>query len=118
VASTFLRTIRRLLVDEDDDGTTLVLCAGVPEAWVRDPPGIRVHGLPTRYGTLDLTVCAEDDSVRFTFGSRPAPPGGIVIESPLARTLRDVVIDGHVRAADDARRVRLRELPTELVLRY
>ena len=85
---------------------------------MRDPPGIRVYGLPTLYGTLDFTVCAAGDSVRFTFGSRPASPGGIVVESPLARTPRDVVIDGHVRPADDAGRIRLRELPAELVLRY
>ncbi len=117
VASTYLRTVRRLLVDEGGEDA-LVLAAGVPEVWIREPPGVRVSGLPTRHGTLDFTICAAGECVRFTFGSPLAPPGGIVVESPLARPLRDAVVDGRVVAADDARRIRLRRLPAELLLRY
>ncbi len=118
VASTFLRAVRRLLVDENDEGTTLILGAGVPEAWVRDPHGVRVVGLPTRHGTIDFTLGAARDTVRFGFGARPAPPGGFVVVSPLALPIREIALDGRAGAAGDARRVALRELPQELVLRY
>ena len=119
VASSFVRAVRRLLVDEREDDASLVIAAGVPEAWVCEAPGVRVRALPTRFGPLDLTLCAEGDEVRVRFGAaRPRPPGGVVIVSPRTRPLRDVVVDGRARGIDDPGRVRLTAVPADVLLRY
>jgi hypothetical protein len=107
VASSFVRAVRRLIAYERADGA-LVLAAGVPEAWVRDPPGVRVHGLPTHFGRLDYTMCAEGaDAVRVTLGGTVQPSGGMVIVSPSARPLRAAVVDGREHAPEDPRTVRV-----------
>jgi len=95
-----------------------VLAAGVPEAWLA-APGVRVRGLPTRYGPLDLALAATGDGgVRVVLGGGLArPPGGIVLVSPLARPLREVVVDGRMVALDTRAIVRLRDVPAEILLR-
>ena len=120
VASGFVRAVRRLFVYEREEDAALVIAAGVPEAWVREAPGVRVRGLPTRFGPLDFTLFAEgEDRVRARFGSGfGRPPGGIVLESPFARPLREVVVDGRSRPVEDPRRVHLRDPAAELMLGY
>jgi hypothetical protein len=118
VASTFARAVRRLLAYEREDGA-LVLAAGVPEDWVREPPGVRVQGLPTGYGALSYTLRAEGPRVQLALGAGlRLPPGGLVVESPLASPLVSVEVDGRSHAGHDARAVQLRELPCELVLHH
>ncbi len=120
VASTFVRAVRRLLVHERAEDHALVIGAGVPEAWVHEAPGIRIRGLPTRFGPLHLTLRAEDDhTVRATFGPglRP-PPGGIVLVSPLAVPIRNAVVDGRPHAAVTREAVHLRDVPADVVLHH
>jgi len=119
VASSFVRSVRRLIAFEDDEAGLLVVGAGVPEAWVRQAPGVRLRGLPTHFGVLDLVFCAEgEDRVRASFGGACRPPAGFVLESPFAQPLREVVVDGRARAADDPRRVRVASGAREVELRY
>lgn len=117
VASSFLRAVRRLLVDERGDGT-LVLAAGVPVAWLADP-GVRVRGLPTRHGRLDFTLRADGpDRVRATCGGTAHPPGGVVLVSPGGRPLVAVRVDGRAPALTDPHRVHLTALPATVELLY
>jgi len=119
VASSFLRSLRRMLVDERRDEGVLIVGAGVPEAWVRDTPGVRLRGLPTHYGLLDLDLCAEGEQrVRAAFGGSCRPPGGVVLVSPVARPLREVWTDGSARGLGEPHYVELREVPREVVLVY
>ena len=108
-----------LAYERVDDGA-LVLAAGLPAAWVRESPGVRVRGLPTHAGLLDYTMCAEgDDRVRVTLGgSLRFPSAGIVVESPLEVPLRRVFLDGHHEAVTDSRRVNLRSIAADLILDY
>jgi hypothetical protein len=119
VASSFLRSVRRLIAYEDDEAGILVIGAGVPQAWVAEEPGVRVRGLPTHFGPLDLELRADGESrVRAAFGGSCRPPNGFVLESPLPHPLREVVVDGRARAADDPRRVHLASGAREVELRY
>jgi hypothetical protein len=118
VASTFVRTVRRMIAWERADGA-LVVGAGVPEAWVREAPGLRVHGLATHHGPLGLTMRADGDGcVRVVFTAGLRPPGGIVLSSPSPRPLRSVHVDGRPQAVAHADRVRLAAAPAEVVLLY
>ncbi len=117
VASSFVRSVRRLIAYESDDGASLVVAAGVPEVWVREAPGVRVRSLPTRFGPLDLDLLAESGArVRVRFGGACQPPDGFVLVSPLAKPLREIVIDGRAGPADDPKQVRLAGRPLEVVL--
>jgi hypothetical protein len=119
VASGFLRSVRRLLVYERAEDGALVLAAGVPEAWLA-APGVRVRGLPTHYGALDLVLVATGDGgVRAVLGGNLArPAGGIVLVSPLERPLREVIVDGRAVALDPREIVQVRDVPAEILLRY
>jgi hypothetical protein len=117
VASSLLRAIRRLLVDERDDEGVLVIAAGIPEAWVRSGAGVRARGLPTHFGALDVWLRAEGEGlVRASLGGPCRPPGGFVLTSPLARPLREARVDGRRVPVTDARQLVVRALPAEVEL--
>jgi hypothetical protein len=118
VAAGFLRSVRRLFAYERAEDGALVLAAGVPEAWLA-APGVGIRGLPTHFGPLDLALVASGEGeVRVSVGGGVTdPPGGIVLVSPLARPIREVVVGGRTRATLDPRSVRL-DGAAEVVLRY
>ncbi|MFN7955746.1 MAG: hypothetical protein U0610_28785, partial [bacterium] len=120
VASSFLRTVRRLIAYERERDAALVLGAGIPAEWARDPAGVQVRALPTHYGALTVTITAtaspngDGEVVRFAFepGLR-TPPGGIELVSPLDRPLRRVLVEGRpLLLAPSETRVRLSFVPT------
>jgi hypothetical protein len=116
IASTFLRSARRLFAYERAEDGALVLAAGVPEAWLA-APGVRLRGLPTHYGPLDLALVASGDGGARVTLAGVRPPGGIVLISPLARPLREAIADGRPVPLREPDRVHLRDVPGELLLR-
>ena len=120
VASSFVRAVRRMIAYERRDDAALVLAAGVPEAWVREAPGVRVRGLPTYFGPLDYTMhAAGEDRVDVTLGGGLRwPPGGVIVVSPFARPLRATVADGHERPSDDPRQLLLDAPATKVTLLF
>jgi hypothetical protein len=76
VGTDFVRSFLDMLVYERESDHSLVLGAGVPEAWLKD--GVTVRKLRTIYGPL--TFSAKGNEVRVS-GVR-VPPGGIVVKLP------------------------------------
>ena len=84
-----------------------------------EAPGVSVRGLSTWYGPLSFTMRATGGVVRVRFepGLR-APPGGIILRSPLDRPVRSATADGRAVAVSGGTEVRLRTLPGVVELRY
>jgi hypothetical protein len=120
VASSYLRAVRRLFVDERPADGVLVLAAGVPEAWVDEAPGVSVSGLSTYYGPLAYRMRADGpDRVDVTIERGLAVlPGGLVIESPRSRPLVGATVNGRDVQEFDARSATVHEVPAHVVLRY
>ncbi|CAG1003271.1 hypothetical protein MYXO_03195 [Myxococcaceae bacterium] len=117
IASGFLRSVRRLLVDERRGPGVLVIGAGVPESWLDE--GVSVHGLPTIFGRLDLEIRRIGASeVRLRFGGECRPPGGVAIGPLASGQVRALRVDGTTQRVAGAAEPRLAELPAELVVVY
>jgi hypothetical protein len=85
VGSDFLRSFLDLFAIEEED--RLVLGAGVPDSWLAGD-GIEVKGLRTKWGTLDLTMRQQGETVRVRIGGGlTVPPGGIVVGETVVREL-------------------------------
>jgi hypothetical protein len=120
IASSFVRSVRRMLAYERSRDGALVLAAGVPAAWVETDPGVAVHALPTRIGPVDYRMSpAGAGKLRVTIGGAFRWPGaGVIIETPFDDPIASVLVDGRRIAADDPRRVCLRERASEIVLEH
>jgi hypothetical protein len=96
----------------------LVLAAGVSDAWL-DAGEVAVEGLPTWWGPLGYRLRREGPGalrLELAPGLR-LPPGGIVIEPPLARPLSGLEVDGAPSAGFDARSATIRRCPASVLLR-
>ncbi|MBA3849794.1 MAG: coagulation factor 5/8 type domain-containing protein, partial [Opitutus sp.] len=62
--SDFIRSVRAMFVYEREEDEALVLGAGLAGAWVEDPAGVEVAGLPTHYGNVDYTLKSADGGAR------------------------------------------------------
>ena len=107
--------MRDSIVFEDDEGR-LVLFAGLPERWFRDPKGVEVNRLATYFGALDLSYKPDGSGAELSIAGSAAPPAGYVLSIPpeLGATVthdgRNVPVDskGDCRLAPDVRRIRIR----------
>lgn len=100
------------------DGT-LVLAAGVSEAWL-DAGEVVVEDLPTWWGPLRYRLRRSAPNalrLELAAGLRP-PPGGILLRPPLPRPLLRVTVDGAPAAAFDAAGATLREAPARVDLEW
>jgi len=108
VMSDFIRATLDMLAYERESDSTLVVGAGVPIAWARDPAGITVRGLRTRWGALELTSRPSGRHVRMTLRG-VTPPGGIELRAPYGALPQAVFVDGvRTPTTDGGRAVRLR----------
>jgi hypothetical protein len=88
VGSDFIRSFLDLLAYERDSDGALVLAAGVPDAWIVAPGGVKIQRLPTPWGLLDYSLTAEGASIRLKVGAGlRVPPGGIVFRGTVIREI-------------------------------
>jgi len=120
VGAGFVLSLRSLFVYEREADRALVIGAGIPRSWVDAPPGLVVDRLSTAHGSIGYSARREGDGrVRISLhGELRDPPDRIVIESPYEEPLAGVTVDGAEVADFEPKRVSIRELPAEVVLRY
>jgi hypothetical protein len=116
VGSDFLRAFLDLFAYEGAGGS-LVLGAGLPPSWLAPPYGAAVRGLRTPYGTLDVSVVQEGADVRVRIGGTAKPPGGFVVEWPLAGRPSDILVDGRPVARALPARVTVASAPADILMR-
>lgn len=92
--SEFLRSLREMLVYEDETQRRLVLGAGVPAHWSREAPGVAVRGWPTLWGVLSYTLRESGDELIYETSGMTNPPGGILLRNASGRPALRVTIDG------------------------
>jgi hypothetical protein len=118
VGSEYIRSLRSLLVFEEESEQSLVLAAGIPYEWLDSTSGVSVKRLPTYHGTLNYRLWREaPGKLRLTLtGDIVLPPGNIVLKPPVA--LRGLTVNGKTSMLFDANRATITEFPAEVVLDY
>jgi hypothetical protein len=100
VASDFIRTLLDGVAFEDESDGSLVLGAGLREAWLDDPAGITVRSLRTRWGRLSYESRPTRRGFRIDLRIEGrTPPGGFVLSGPLAQAAR-LRVNGRALARD------------------
>ncbi len=116
-ASDFIRSFRTMLAWERESDSSLVICAGLPDAWVRDSGGVSVKNLPTHFGPLSYSASAEGNRVVVGIGAGTGmPPGHIRVRSPLSAFPREIL--GAPRSVTDARDAVVVRLPARITFIY
>ncbi|OHB63919.1 MAG: hypothetical protein A2Y77_13640 [Planctomycetes bacterium RBG_13_62_9] len=72
--------IRDCLAYEDSD--RLVLFAGIPESWFKNPQGITIRNLPTHFGSLNVSWESTTEGGTLRLEGKAAPPAGFVLSLP------------------------------------
>ncbi|HEX4239898.1 MAG TPA: discoidin domain-containing protein [Steroidobacteraceae bacterium] len=92
--------------------SSLVVAAGVATEWL-EGPGVRVAGLPTLHGALDLTLRRTDaDTIACHIGAGLSGP--IELRAPFERPLAAVRVNGQPYKEFDAQSVNLLQTPAEI----
>jgi hypothetical protein len=83
VGTDYVRSQLDRLAYEDEADNSLVIGAGVPEAWLAGP-GVVVKGLRTRWGAIDFSLSATGGRATATINAPQfrLPPGGIRVQLP------------------------------------
>ena len=118
VGSDFARSVLDMLAYVREADSALVVGAGVPEEWVAESPGVRVRGLRTPMGRLDLGMPRTRDGVRVTLGEGlRVPPGGIAVNAPVRGPARPPLVDGKPALLNSGGEVVVRRLPATVDFR-
>jgi len=117
VGSDFVRSVLDMLVYARESDASLVVGAGVPIGWLREPGGVEARRLPTPHGPIDLSMRAEGETVEVRIdGGVRVPPGGIVVEAPFEGEAERITVDGNP-IPDAARRpIVVRKVPAVVLL--
>jgi hypothetical protein len=119
IASEYMLVFAHLFAYESEDDDALIIGAGVDERWLVGA-GITVRGLPTWYGTLDLTMkLGPDETLLVEIGGNlRQPSGGFVIRPPGDRAIRAITVNGKSAATFHSSEAHIHEQPARVVLSF
>jgi hypothetical protein len=117
VASDGIRSILAMLAYERESDQSLVIAAGVPERWARDPAGVGVRAVRTRWGPLSyhLGPAGRGLTLRLEAGLG-VPTGGIRVAAPGVTGTWSARLNGRPAPISTAGEVTVRTLPAKLDL--
>jgi len=119
VGSDFIRSVMTMFLYDRECDSAHVLCAGIPDSWIRDPAGVRVGGLPTYHGTISLSVKGKGKTVvAEVSGSFDAARHRLVLASPLSGELRRARVNGRRVPVTRKGECVLTNLPVRVEFRY
>jgi len=115
VGSDFLRSAADLFAYEREEDSTLVIGAGIPEAWLGGG-GLAVRGLSTWWGKLSFRAeRTPEGRVLSLDGGLRVPLGGLLVHAPGSGAAGPVSVDGKPVQLDASGTLRLRSLPARVV---
>jgi F5/8 type C domain len=117
VGSDFVRSVLAMLAYENESDSSLVLAAGVPLRWARDPAGVTVAGLRMRWGVLRYNLVPWRDG--YQVGIEPGihvPAGGIRVAAPGVTATWTATINGAPASVSQSGEVTVRSLPAVIEL--
>jgi hypothetical protein len=116
--SDFLRSVRAMFVYERESDESLVIGAGIADAWVNDTSGVRVANLPTHFGTVSYSIKKVGRAVVVRLeGSARVPSGKVFLKSPLSKPITAVKINGR-KAKHLASEIHVRTFPSTVEISY
>ena len=117
VGSDFIRSMLTLFAYEREQDQSLVVGAGLSEAWLRGQGGVTVTGLKVPNGEINLRAKAHGERVTFELsGKLEVPPGGIVLRWPFSGAFSKVTKNGLSLRETSGNEVVLRQLPAKVVM--
>jgi hypothetical protein len=119
VGSDFIRSVLTMFCFDREDDSAHVLCAGIPDRWIRDSGGVAVDRLPTYHGTVGYSLHGRGKRVVARVqGSFDAARHRLFLASPLRGELREVKVDGRTVPLPADGEILLRRLPATVELTY
>ena len=118
IGAEYVLAFLSLFAFEREADASLVIAAGVPEAWLHGGDTVSVKGLHTHYGRLNYTLRREGTNTLCLAltGNLTMPPGGIIAKPPLPGPVVRVEINGRYTAILDAESVRIDQCPAEVLI--
>ncbi|HTO93912.1 MAG TPA: discoidin domain-containing protein [Bacteroidota bacterium] len=118
VGADFIRSVLAMFAYERERDSALVVGAGIPDRWIRDTSGVRVQGLRTYGGELNLSFRPSGKRVVAEL-SGTIDPGKckVLLGSPLAKPVRALSVDGKRRTAGGTE-VRILRFPARVEFTY
>ncbi len=119
VGSDFIRSVLSMFAYERDSDTSMVICGGIPDAWVADPAGAGVRDLPTPFGPLSYSVKRSTGGVTVDIsGSFSTAGEKLMLHSPLNSPIVSAVTDGQSVPVSPENEILIGTLPAQVSIRY
>ena len=97
IASDYIRSALDSFAYERESDQSLVLAAGIPQAWLVNGEHIAIQALRTTYGSLSYDIQRQGNTTRLTVpNGMQVPHGGFVFQAPIDanQAIQDVRING------------------------
>lgn len=104
IGAEYARSLFGMLMYEADD--RLVLLPGTPPAWLQGD-GLRIDGLPTAYGRLQMQARRQGDELRLSLGTGLRADAAIEVKWPERIAPKQVIVDGRTVRDFNAEGLRL-----------
>ncbi|MEO8199748.1 MAG: coagulation factor 5/8 type domain-containing protein, partial [Gemmatimonadota bacterium] len=116
VGSDYVRSLLDMLAYVRTADGAVVIGAGIPSAWVTDPPGVVIRDLPIGQGRLNITLSAQASAMTVKLsGTLSVPSGGIIVYAPFDWNANSARVNGSTDQLRPDGSVLVKQMPAEVV---